>query len=155
MLSSNRKNHEVKLQKPRAMLQNTIISVIRDVKSASRKMFLEKTFSGFRHGTGTWWSLSFCFKNHGCRIFLGRQEPTYLRRRQNDQNTLKIYQTHHFYATILARRRQTLKSWEPRSPDPGVCTGTYVKNYPLIVLSPDFFRIFQNFHIFYRIFPRL
>ena len=67
---------------------------------------------------------------HTCRMFLGRWEPTSLRRRQNDQNTLKFGQKHHFYATILARRRQngprrrqTLKSGEPRSPDPGVSTG--------------------------------
>ena len=63
-------------------------------------------------------------------MFLGRWEPTSLRRRQNDQNTLKFGQKHHFYATILARRRQngprrrqTLKSGEPTSPDPGVSTG--------------------------------
>ena len=67
---------------------------------------------------------------HTCRMFLGRREPTSLRRRQNDQNTLKFDQKHHFYATILARRRQigprrrqTLKYEEPRSPDPGVSTG--------------------------------
>ena len=46
-----------------------------------------------------------------------------MRRCQYDQNTLKFDQKHHFYATILARRRQTLKSGEPRSPDPGVYTG--------------------------------
>ena len=70
------------------------------------------------------------YEDHSCRIFLGRQEPTSLRRRQNDQNTLKYDQKHHFYATILARRRQigprrrqTLKYEEPRSPDPGVSTG--------------------------------
>ena len=68
---------------------------------------------------------------HTCRMFSGRREPTSLRRRQNDQkNTLKFGQKHHFYATILARgrqngpkRRQTLKSGEPRSPDPGFSTG--------------------------------
>ena len=67
---------------------------------------------------------------HSCRIFLGRREPTSLRRRQSDQNTPNFGQKHHFYATILARRcqngprrRQTLKSGEPRSPDPGVSTG--------------------------------
>ena len=62
-------------------------------------------------------------------MFLGRQ-PTSLRRHQNDQNTLKFGQKQQFYATILARRhqnglrrRQTLKSVEPRSPDPGISTG--------------------------------
>ena len=60
---------------------------------------------------------------HTCRMFLGRREPTSLRRHQNDQNTLKFSQKHHFYATNLARRhqngqrrRQTLKSGEPKSP---------------------------------------
>ena len=66
---------------------------------------------------------------HTCRMLLGRREPT---SRQNDQNTLKFGQKQHFYATILARRRQngprrhqTLKSGEPRSPDPGVSTGMH------------------------------
>ena len=43
----------------------------------------------------------------------------------------KFGQKHHFFATILARRRQngprlrqTLKAGEPRSPDPGVSTGS-------------------------------
>ena len=47
-----------------------------------------------------------------------------------NKNTLKYDQKHHFYATILARRRQigprrrqTLKSEELQSPDPGVSTG--------------------------------
>ena len=64
------------------------------------------------------------------RMFSGRREPTLLRRRQNDQNTLEFGQKHHFYATILARRRQngprrrqTLQSGELRSQDPGVSTG--------------------------------
>ena len=63
-------------------------------------------------------------------MFLGRREPTLLRRRQNVQNTLEFGQKHHFYATIFARRRQnaprrrqTLKSGELRSPVPGVSTG--------------------------------
>ena len=67
---------------------------------------------------------------HTCRMFLGRWEPTSLRQRQIDLNTLKVGQKHHFYTTVLARRRQngpgrreTLKSGEPRSPEPGVSTG--------------------------------
>ena len=76
---------------------------------------------------------------HTCRMFLGRWEPTSLRRCHNDQNTLRIGQKHHFYATILARRcqngprrRQTLKSGEPRSPDPGVSTGMLDAHRPQI-----------------------
>ena len=61
-----------------------------------------------------------------------------MRRCQYDQNTLKFDQKHHFYATILARRRQTLKSGEPRSPDPGVSTGK--------ATHPSFFRIFPFSH---------
>ena len=43
---------------------------------------------------------------HGCRMLLRTWEPISLRRRQDDQNTLKFDQKQHFYATILARRRQ-------------------------------------------------
>ena len=52
------------------------------------------------------------------------QPCTSLRRHQNDQSTLKFGQKHHLYAIIVARRhqndprrRQTLNSGEPRSPD--------------------------------------
>ena len=74
---------------------------------------MQNIFSQCRHG----------IVMPSCRIFLGQWEPTSLRRRQNDHSTLKFDQKHHVYATILARRRQTLKSGELRSPDPGVSTG--------------------------------
>ena len=80
-------------------------------------------------------------QNHSCRIFVWRREPTSLRWRQDDQNTLKFNQKHNFYATILARQHQTLKSGEPKSPDPGVSTGVSyaTRNHCLGVTDSSYF----------------
>ena len=87
---------------------------------------------------------------HTCRMLLGRREPT---SRQNDQNTLKFGQKQHFYATILARRRQngprrhqTLRGAEiPRS----WCFYMYVTTWWIYNFrapkNPDFPQIFLVF----------
>ena len=92
--------------------QDIGVKVSSSLCSSAAKQLTEPTTSSSRPsiiGTAT----------HTCRMFLGRQEPTSLRQRQNDQNTQKCGQKHHFHATILARRRQkgprrrqTLKSFQ-------------------------------------------